>query len=114
MDLVTCAVYSKSRQNEQNLEIIQGELQLELFQDQAPPAAWRTFASGGHPQTSRNRGNADKETRLPGEEDRARNNDSEEAWDQKQEGYVFVLVKKKSQLHLEKRLIGLLRLFTVA
>lgn len=84
-------------ENEQNLEILQGELQLqlrviELVQVQTPSVESRPIAPRGHPQTAGNRGNVDEKTRLPGEEDRARTHDSQEAWHEKQEGYVFLVV----------------------
>lgn len=85
------SLHRKTAENEQNLEVIQGELQLEfieLLKVQTPPVAGRTFAPGGHPQTAGNRGNADEEARLPGEEDRAGDYDSQEEWHQKQAGYV--------------------------
>lgn len=79
----------KLRKDEQNIEIIQGEFQLEfieLVQVQTPPVPRRAYAAGGHPQTPGDRGNADQETGLPGEEDRTGNHDSQEEWHQKQAG----------------------------
>lgn len=91
--------------NEQNREIFEGELRLELvelFEVQTPPVARRAFPPGGHSQTPGNRGNADEETRLPGEEDRARNYDSQEEWHKKQTGYILFLfyLGLKLSMHL--------------
>lgn len=79
----------KLRKDEQNIEIIQGELQLEfieLLQVQTPPVPRWAYTAGGHPQTPGDRGNADEETGLPGEEDRTRTYDSQEEWHKKQAG----------------------------
>lgn len=90
MYLPICAVYThKAAKNEQNLATFQGERQLEfieLFEVQTPPVTGGTFSPGGHPQTPGNRGNADEETSLPGEQDRAGAYDSQEEWHKKQAG----------------------------
>lgn len=76
-----CVCFIHQKKNEQNIEIIQGELQLQLeFLEQTPPVERWTFTPGGHPQTAGDRRNVDEETRLPGEEDRAGDYDSQEAW----------------------------------
>lgn len=101
MYLPICAVYThKAAKNEQNLATFQGERQLEfieLFEVQTPPVTGGTFSPGGHPQTPGNRGNADEETSLPGEQDRAGAYDSQEEWHKKQAGYVFSL---QTSVHL--------------
>lgn len=88
----------KSCGNEQNLQVIQGELRLgflvELLEVQTPPVQRRAFAPGGHPQTPGDWGNADEETGLPGEEDRAGNHGSEEERHQKQTWYALTRVWK--------------------
>lgn len=80
-----CRFIQISCKNEQNLEVIERELRVEFFVE-TPPVKGRTFTSGSHPQAPRNRGNADEKTGVPGEEDRARANDSQETRHKKQTG----------------------------
>lgn len=84
----TVLLHRNSFENEQNIEIVQGQLQLkffELVQVQIQAAPRRSESSGGHPQTPRDGGNVDQEAGLPGEEDRTGANDSQETRHQKQE-----------------------------
>lgn len=73
--------------NEQNLEIFQGDLQLEflveLLEVQTPSLTRRAYSPRGHPQTPGNGGDADQETGLPREEDTAGADDSQEKWHEK-------------------------------